>query len=45
MKKFTLKVCSFILEGTLLLTFSAMMAISFIAILAGDGDKGLLDLL
>lgn len=45
MKKFIFKALCFILEWTLYITFGLMMAISIIAIICGDGDKGLLDLI
>jgi len=47
MKKFIFKALCFILEWkwTLYITFGLMMAISIIAIMCGDGDKGLLDLI
>ena len=45
MKKFIFKAMCFILEWTLYITFGLMMAISIIAIMCGDGDKGLLELI
>lgn len=45
MKKFIFKAMCFILEWTLYITFGLMMAINIIAIICGDGDKGLLDLI
>lgn len=45
MKKFIFKAMCFILEWTLYITFGLMMAISIIAIICGDGDKSLLDLI
>ena len=45
MKKFIFKAMCFILEWTLYITFGLMMAISIIAIMYGDGDKGLLELI
>lgn len=45
MKKFIFKALCFILKWTLYITFALMMAISFIAIMCGNGDKGLLDLI
>lgn len=45
MKKFIFKALCFILEWTLYITFGLIMAISIIAIMCGDGDKGLLDLI
>ena len=45
MKKFIFKALCFILEWTLYITFSLMVAISIIAIICGDGDKGLLELI
>lgn len=45
MKKFIFKALCFILEWTLYITFGLMMAIGIIAIMCGDGDKGLLDLI
>lgn len=45
MKKFIFKALCFILEWTLYITFGLMVAISIIAIMCGDGDKGLLDLI
>lgn len=45
MKKLIFKALCFILEWTLYITFGLMMAISIIAIMCGDGDKGLLDLI
>lgn len=45
MKKFIFKAMCFILEWTLYITFGLMIAISIIAIMCGDGDKGLLDLI
>lgn len=45
MKKFIFKALCFILEETLYITFGLMVAISIIAIICGDGDKGLLDLI
>ena len=45
MKKFIFKVLCFILEWTLYIIFSLIVAISIIAIICGDGDKGLLDLI
>ena len=45
MKKFIFKVLYLILEWTLYITFSLMIAISIIAIMCGDGDKGFLDLI
>lgn len=45
MKKFIFKALYFILEWTPYITFGLMVAISIIAIICGDGDKGLLDLI
>ena len=45
MKKFIFKAMCFILEWTLYITFGLIMAISIIAIICGDGDKGLLELI
>ena len=45
MKKFIFKAMCFILEWTLYITFGLMVAISIIAIMYGDGDKGLLELI
>lgn len=45
MKKFIFKALCFILEWTLYITFSLIVAISIIAIMCGDGDKGLLNLI
>ena len=45
MKKFIFKALCFILKWTLYITFALLMAISFIAIICGDGNKGLLDLI
>lgn len=45
MKKFIFKALCFILEWALYITFGLMMAISIIAIICGDGDKGLLNLI
>ena len=45
MKKFIFKVLCFILEWTLYITFGLIVAISIIAIIFGDGDKSLLDLI
>lgn len=45
MKKFIFKVLYFILEWTLYITFSLIIAISIIAIICGNGDKGILDLM
>ena len=45
MKKFIFKALCFILEWTLYITFGLMVAIGIIAIMCGDGDKGLLDLI
>lgn len=45
MKKFIFKVLYFILEWTPYITFGLIVAISIIAIMCGDGDKGLLDLI
>ena len=45
MKKFIFKAMCFILEWTLYITFGLIMAISIIAIICGNGDKGLLDLI
>ena len=45
MKKFIFKALCFILEWTLYITFGLIVAISIIAIICGDGDKGLLDLI
>lgn len=44
MKKFIFKVLCFILEWTLYITFALIMAVSFIAAMCGDGDKGLFEL-
>lgn len=44
MKKFIVKAVLFILEWTMYITFGLMMAISIIAIMCGDGDKGFFDL-
>lgn len=41
MKKFIFKALCFILEWTLYITFGLIVAISIIAIICGDGDKGL----
>lgn len=45
MKKFIFKALCFILEWTLYITFSLIVAISIIAIMCGDGDKDLLNLI
>lgn len=45
MKKFIFKALCFILEWTLYITFGLIVAISIIAIICGDGDKGLLELI
>lgn len=45
MKKFIFKALCFILEWTLYITFGLIVVISIIAIICGDGDKGLLDLI
>lgn len=45
MKKFIFKALCFILEWTLYITFGLIVAISIIAIICGDGDMGLLDLI
>lgn len=45
MKKFIFKALCFILKWTLYITFALLMAISFIAIMCGDGNKGFLDLI
>lgn len=45
MKKFIFKALYFILEWTLYITFSLIIAISIIAIICGNGDKGILDLM
>ena len=45
MKKFIFKVLCFILEWTLYITFSLIVAISIIAIMCGDGNIGLLELI
>ena len=45
MKKFIFKALCFILKWTLYITFSLIVAISIIAIICGDGDKGLLNLI
>lgn len=45
MKKFIFKALCFILEWTLYITFGLITAISIIAIICGDGDKSLLDLI
>lgn len=45
MKKFIFKALCFILEWTLYITFGLIVAISIIAIICGDGDKGLLKLI
>lgn len=45
MKKFIFKTLCFILEWTLYITFSLIMAISIIAIVFGDGNIGLLELI
>lgn len=45
MKKFIFKALCFILEWTLYITFGLIVAISIIAIICGDGDKGLLNLI
>ena len=45
MKKFIFKAMCFILEWTPYITFGLMVAISIIAIICGDGNKGLLDLI
>lgn len=45
MKKFIFKAMCFILEWTLYITFSLIVAISIIAIMCSDGDKGLLNLI
>ena len=44
MKKFIFKALCFILKWALYITFALMMAIIFIAIMCGDGDKGLFEL-
>ena len=45
MKKFIFKALCFILEWALYITFGLIVAISIIAIMCGDGDKGLLELI
>ena len=45
MKKFIFKALCFILKWTLYITFGLIVAISIIAIIYGEGDKGLLDLI
>ena len=45
MKKFIFKELCFILEWTPYIIFGLMVAISIIAIICGDGNKGLLDLI
>ena len=45
MKKFIFKAMCFILEWTPYITFGLIVAISIIAIICGDGDKGLLGLI
>ena len=45
MKKFIFKAMCFILEWTLYIIFGLIVAISIIAIICGNGDKGLLDLI
>lgn len=45
MKKFIFKAMCFILDWTPYIIFGLMVAISIIAIMCGDGDKGLLDLI
>ena len=45
MKKFIFKVLCLILEWALYITFGLIVAISIIAIICGNGDKGLLDLI
>lgn len=45
MKKFIFKALSIILEWTLYIAFSTLMAISIIATICGNGNKGLLDLI
>lgn len=45
MKKFIFKALCFILEWTLYITFGLIVAISIIAIICGDGNKSLLDLI
>ena len=45
MRKFIFKALCLILEWTLYITFSLMVAISIIAIMCGDGDKGFIDLI
>ena len=44
MKKFIFKALCFILEWTVYITFGLMMTIIIIAIICGDGDKGLFEL-
>ena len=45
MKKFIFKVLCFILKWTLYITFGLIMAIGIIAIIFGDGNIGLLELI
>ena len=45
MKKFIFKALSIILEWTLYIAFSFVAAISIIATICGNGNKGLLDLI
>lgn len=45
MKKFIFKALCFILEWTIYITFGLMIAISIIAIMCGDGNIGLLELI
>jgi len=45
MKKYIIRVFILFIEGIGIIIFSIVIAISFIAIAVGDGDKGLLDLI
>lgn len=45
MKTFIFKTLCFILKWTLYITFGLMMAISIIAIICGDGNISLLELI
>lgn len=45
MKKFIFKALCFIMKGNLYIIFGLMVAVSVMAIIGGDGDKGLLDLI
>ena len=45
MKKFIFKALCFILKWTLYITFGLIMAIGIIAIICGDGNMSLLELI